>query len=54
MKQDKGVKTKIAIAAAFITPARTFFVDPADRTANPAAVSAANMRNPIPPPKYPP
>jgi hypothetical protein len=39
-----GMKTKIGTTAAFITPARTFFVDPADRTANPAAASAASMR----------
>ena len=47
-------KAKITTAEAFITPASTFFVAPALRTARPEIVKAANINIPIPPPKYPP
>ncbi len=45
---------KITTADEFITPASTFFVAPALRSASPESVNAASMRIPIPPPKYPP
>ena len=47
-------KTKIATAEALITPARMFFAAPALRTATPVMVSAAIIKSPMPPPKYPP
>ena len=42
---------KMSTAEAFITAARTFLVAPATRMVTPLAVSAASIRNPIPPPK---
>ena len=42
---------KIATAAAFMIEASTFLVEAAVRTAWPAAVRAASIRKPIPPPK---
>ena len=46
-----GENRKMATADAFITPASTFFVALAMRTACPAMVSPETIRNPAPPPK---
>jgi hypothetical protein len=37
-----------------MTAAKIFFKLPAKRVVNPAMLSAASIKNPIPPPKYPP
>ncbi len=47
----RGEKMKTVTAAMFITPASTFLVAAAGRIASPAAVSAASIRKPMPPPK---
>ena len=51
---DNNLTRKIATADAFMTAANTFLVAPATRSTIPAAVNAANIRKPMPPPKYPP
>ena len=50
-QRTSGENTKIATAEAFMTPASTFLVAPALRSARPAAVRAASIRKPMPPPK---
>ena len=47
----EGENMKIMTADAFMVIARAFFVAPAILTCWPAKLSAASIRNPIPPPK---
>ena len=46
-----GAQNALAGGGSFITPASTFLVAPAERTASPATVRADSIRNPMPPPK---